>query len=489
MWNASLPVNGKKMPRAKRKLLQVPSCGDQWFSAARHAGRGLGDGDRTAVHCEPHGMGFSRNGRTVRAILFLAAVALMAGCSLMRPYGQTDISANYNILAGNIRSDSTRTGSIVVAAYEEKRDGLDVADYAVLHESGPFELMVPRGSYHVLAFRDENEDLLFEANEARGIFADHRSQCMEVDGISVCPDIVISDKNEIIEDCPFGLGAPLGTPEKIHTRPTGEIADLQSQLFDEKNGIQGYWSPEDFLSEIGANIVFLEAYDPEKIPVLFIHGATGTPRGWRRFIESMDRTRFQPWFYYYPSGAPVKSMSNLLFWKLLNLRKKYGFSSVCITAHSMGGLIARSFLTDFGERFPFVRLFLSISTPWGGDKLAEYGVQQSPVVIPCWYDMQPDGDFLKSIYERPMPEGIDFYLFFGYRGNRNPFRSNNDRTISLASLLDQRSQSDAKMIFGFNEDHDSILFSNEVLLKYNTILNTSHLKKRRKRSNMTEPKT
>ena len=137
----------------------------------------------------------------------------------------------------------------------------------------------------------------------------------------------------------------------------------------------------------------------------------------------------------------------------------------------MGGLVARSFIMDFGNRFPFVRLFLSIATPWGGDKLAEYGVQHSPLVVPCWQDLQPDGNFLNSLYRRHLPGAIDFYLFFGHKGDRNPFRSNNDRIISLASLLDPRSQSDAKMVVGFNEDHDSILCSKEVLLKYNAIIN------------------
>ena len=32
-----------------------------------------------------------------------------------------------------------------------------------------------------------------------------------------------------------------------------------------------------FLQEIGVSIFFLELYDPDKIPVLFIHGALGTP--------------------------------------------------------------------------------------------------------------------------------------------------------------------------------------------------------------------
>jgi len=62
-------------------------------------------------------------------------------------------------------------------------------------------------------------------------------------------------------------------------------------------------------------------------------------------------------------------------------------------------------------------------------------------------------------------------MFYGHRGSRNPFRSNNDGTIALASLLDSRPQSEAKMNYAFNEDHASIIHSKAVLDQYNAIIN------------------
>ena len=56
-------------------------------------------------------------------------------------------------------------------------------------------------------------------------------------------------------------------------------------------------------------------------------------------------------------------------------------------------------------------------------------------------------------------------------GSRNLFRSNNDGTIALSSLLDYRPQSEAKMNYAFNEDHASIILSKDVLAQYNTIRN------------------
>lgn len=146
-----------------------------------------------------------------------------------------------------------------------------------------------------------------------------------------------------------------------------------------------------------------------------------------------------------------------------------------ITAHSLGGLVARSFIMDFGTaEFPFVKLLITLATPWGGDKMAEYGVKQSPAVIPCWIDLQPEGDFIRSLYRAKMPENISFYMFCGHKGNHNPFRSNNDGNITLSSLLDQRPQTEAEMNYTFDEDHAGVIYSKEVVHRYNTIINTHY---------------
>ena len=136
----------------------------------------------------------------------------------------------------------------------------------------------------------------------------------------------------------------------------------------------------------------------------------------------------------------------------------------------MGGLVVRSFIINYGYSFPSITNFISISTPWGGEELAEVGVNYAPAIIPAWRDMQPGSNFINSIFSKKMPPTVDHYLFFGHKGNRNILRPNNDKAVTLASQLDQRSQRDAKMIYGFNEDHVSILSSKQVISQYNAIL-------------------
>jgi len=350
-------------------------------------------------------------------------------------------------------------------------DKREVAHYTVLHDFGEYELMVAKGNYYVFAYWDKNGNLIYDAGEPVGQYGNPKMVTAPAGGVVGDINIAITGKAQNI-DVPSGFEISSVKPHKLYSRLAGAIIDLDDELFSEEHGSKGYWEPVSFFKEFGGNIYFLEQYDPQKIPVLFIHGATGTPKGWKYFVDNIDRTRFQPWFFYYPSGARIQSMSYLLLWKLQNLQAKYHFDQLYITAHSMGGLVARSFIMDHGARFPYVKLFVSLATPWGGAGMAEYGVKQSPAVVPCWIDMQPDSAFIQSLYRTKMPETVSFYMFFGHRGSRNPFRSNNDRTIAFSSLLDRRAQSEAKMNYAFNEDHTSIIYSKAVLDQYNAIINT-----------------
>lgn len=405
-------------------------------------------------------------------IILLLICFVTVSCAMVKLRKEVSESLASTILVGRIFTSFPGKGPIVVAAYSMNQGKREIAPhYTILHDSGEFEIGVAKGNYYVFAYWDKNSNLIYDPGEPAGQYGDPKLISAPAGGVVHGIDFVIPEKGRNI-DLPHGYKISSVKPKKLHSRLAGAITDLDDELFSEENGRKGFWEPVKFFREVGGNIYFLEEYDPEKIPILFVHGAGGSPKGWKYFVNNIDRTRFQPWFFYYPTGARIKSMSYLLSWKLLNLQIKYKFEKIYITAHSMGGLVVRSFIMDHGRYFPYLKLFISLATPWGGDRMAEYGVKQSPAVIPSWIDMQPEGEFMKSLYSAKMPETICFYLFFGHRGSRNPFRSNNDETIALSSLLDWRSQSEAKRIYAFNEDHASITFSKEVLAQYNTIINT-----------------
>lgn len=394
--------------------------------------------------------------------------------SFLKIHKQNQIYYDYTILVGTVTcAQPVADAPVVIVAYTQNGTQYDIAHYTVLHEPGPFELAVTKGDYKIVGFVDKNSDLTYQAGEPIGQYS-QTPLCINESGRTRRDlNFVISYPAPDHIDFPPETAVVDQQPEHLNYTSPGTVTSLEDPIFDFEHGVDGYWEPMIFFKTFGGNIFFLADYDPSKIPILFIHGATGSPRGWQYLISTLDRSRYQPWVFYYPSGSSIKSMGDLLFWKLLNLKLKYRFTKLDLVAHSMGGLVMRSFLVDYGQMFPEIQTVISISTPWSGDHMAQMGVSHSPVVLPAWQDMNPESAFFQSIYRRPLPSSVDFYLFFGHRGSRNPLRSNNDGVVTLSSQLDRRAQSEAKKVYGLDEDHDSILLSDKLADQIQIILNTA----------------
>ncbi len=408
---------------------------------------------------------------TVFILLWMSGIT---GCSMYTLRQEVDTLNDSKVLVGTIlASGVVEKAPIIVLAYAKTGANLKIAHFTELHEPGPYELIVPKGEYFIFAFVDINRDLKYQEGEPCGQYSDHSLSVKHSGGVVINLNIALK-KHEDGIDFPAGTVVAQTRPKYLHSTSPGAIATLNDPLFDPENGVKGYWQPLEFFRKNGGNVYFLHPYDPKKIPILFVHGATGSPRGWEYLVSNIDLNHYQPWFYYYPSGASLKSMADLLFWKIFNLQTKYQFKDLDIIAHSMGGLVVRSFLVDHGRQFPSINTFISLSTPWSGDRLSEMGVKYSPGVIPAWKDMGLQSEFVRALYRKPLPEGINFYLLFGHEGNRNPFRSNNDGVVTLESELDPRVQEEAKMVYGFKEDHSSILSSKRVATIINTILTSNN---------------
>jgi hypothetical protein len=154
------------------------------------------------------------------------------------------------------------------------------------------------------------------------------------------------------------------------------------------------------------------------------------------------------------------------------LHATYRFKTLYVTAQSMGGLVARSFIMKnvYDDKQNYIKLFVSISTPWNGHRLTAKGAKSAPAAIPSWYDMVPESEFIQKIFQNRFPDHLKFHLLFSYRGDCQLLLKNNDGTVELSSELDYRAQNDAARVYGFDEDHGSIIFSQTFIDYYNRIL-------------------
>ncbi len=406
----------------------------------------------------------------VLVIILLIFICNHYGCALIKLSKDVQISKDSCLLFGEIVSRSPLKKPVIVVAYSNTDGNVKIADYAVLSGPGQYEMIVQEGTYEIFAFEDKDESFSYDRGEWAGYYGKPGKVKTQMGGVIYGLDILLtSEFSQPVSSFSTVLMEFSGGKRKPPTS-AGALMNLNAPVFSAENGLEGFWEPLEYFKRNGCNISFLEPYDPKKIPILFVHGAAGSPQDWRYFIQHMDRSRYQPWIFYYPSGARLDTVSFLLQTKLYELYRKYEFETLYIVAHSMGGLVSRAVLIENSAFIESIKLFVSISTPWGGERRAKTGVEKSPAVIPSWKDMDPDSEFLKRIFAKRIDPSIRYYLFFGHKGGGSLFRENNDNTVTLESMLFSGAQADALKVIGLNEDHMSILSSPEMMGHFNAIL-------------------
>ena len=110
-------------------------------------------------------------------------------------------------------------------------------------------------------------------------------------------------------------------------------------------------------------LYMLEPFDPNKIPVVMVHGLWSSPVTWAQMFNDLRavpeiRENYQFWFYSYPSGQPFVISAGQMREDLRDVRRELdpGNDSVALdqmvlVGHSMGGLISRMQVIGSGDDF------------------------------------------------------------------------------------------------------------------------------------------
>ncbi len=108
-------------------------------------------------------------------------------------------------------------------------------------------------------------------------------------------------------------------------------------------------------------VYLLEPYDPDKIPLLMIHGLLSSPLTWIELTNDLNadrrvRDRYQVWHAMYPAGLPYLWNASEMRREIELLRKKVdptgddpASRQMVIVAHSMGGLITKTLVSESGD--------------------------------------------------------------------------------------------------------------------------------------------
>lgn len=111
------------------------------------------------------------------------------------------------------------------------------------------------------------------------------------------------------------------------------------------HGLMGAMRVDSYMKTTG--LYMLQPYDPDRIPLIFVHGLISTPRMWRNVINEIEadaslRGRFQCWVFSYPTGNPPAYSAERLREELSKVYQLYPRARDCVlVGHSMGGLLSR----------------------------------------------------------------------------------------------------------------------------------------------------
>ena len=400
--------------------------------------------------------------------LCIAAVWAATGCSLGEIQHQTKLAENIGELSGRVIVSTGKTGKVHVIAFQP---GATDAEFSIVSDlvadpDGAFRIPVQPGTYFIGAFQDLNGDGAHQRKTEPATY-------FNSDGLRPVPFTVSASGRLRLEPLLLA-GIFQGVPEvrtvngaPAVTRNIGRVVSLNDPMFSAANATMGLWRPVDFLKQVGGGLFLLQDYRAGASPVIFIHGISGSPASFAPLIQELDPTRFQPWVLYYPSGLRLDLVSDYLDRAVVMLQARYGFSKIFVVAHSMGGLVARSFVKKHEARHQVapVAFMMTINSPMLGMNSAAMGVQFSPVVVPAWRDVALNSEFVKGLNAWAWPQHIPYHLVFSYESG-----SGSDGVVSLESQIPMSLQDESARIYGFKGSHAGLLNDATFLRHFSNVM-------------------
>ena len=118
-------------------------------------------------------------------------------------------------------------------------------------------------------------------------------------------------------------------------------------------GLLGGFKATNYPAQTG--LYFLQPYDPDRIPLVFVHGLFSTPFDWVKTINGLQadpeiRKRYQFWVFAYPTGNPILYSALRLRQELAKADQFYpNHKPYVVVGHSMGGMLTHDQLVTLNQ--------------------------------------------------------------------------------------------------------------------------------------------
>jgi len=381
-------------------------------------------------------------------LLFVATIFMggLTGCSFLESKDQAATVESVGEIKGQVTNTGGQHGPIIVVAMQKEKGAVVKINKQIANEDGSYKFVLLPGNYLMAAYVDKNNNNRYDADE-------HGKSDFNAPTVKVISKKSVTFTPIVISGFPKALPAKsqVTAIQSKAMKNIGKVVKFDDPMFNQDNYSEGMWRPLDFLEKTGGGLFFLEPYSKSKTPVLFVHGINGGPTDFEKLIASLDRKKYQPWIIYYSTGLRLDMVSDYLTKAMSDLQNKYHFKEFIVVAHSMGGLVSRSFVKKYYERHPKkakgIKRFITVNSPLGGIG-ALSSIKSIPLIIAVWLDLAPDSQFLKGIHSWQLPKTTKYYMFFSYLEGED-----SDGVVAIHSQLPYNVQKEAVRLYGFNTNH------------------------------------
>ena len=279
--------------------------------------------------------------------VFFIFIIFCLGCAFREVPKQSQIIGSMGMIKGTVENTSSQKGPLIALRYSENNDVIYLEGVTQVNKLGEYQFYVLPGTYYIAAFIDRNRDGLYQSDEQLNYYGNPTKVTVAAGQTVVVEKITVSDTASA-----RAVGPKIQNQLSPMFANIGRIVGLDDPMFARDKCILGMLKPDDFIAKVGGGLFFLQDYQADKIPVVFIHGALGGPPDIKGLIKCIDKKRFQPWVLYYPTGLSLKMVGEYLAEAVADVQNRYGSGKFIVVGHSLGALVIRSFVKDYSERYP-----------------------------------------------------------------------------------------------------------------------------------------
>lgn len=247
------------------------------------------------------------------------------------------------------------------------------ADFQGFEFAGDYQVLALRNHYHTSgvgtpligvryhADRDHPEDRYYPPKLCYPLTAVARAETVAPSAGHPAPGVrLVLELHDTTDHETFDLAGRRAPLETDLTTPLAYYLD-QPDLHEEDVSTLGLLKPDSV--ERLQGLYLLEPFDPQRIPVVMVHGLWSSPATWMEMFNDLRsdprvRERYQFWFYLYPTGNPFWVTAAQMRTDLADVRATFdpdrralALDQTILVGHSMGGLVSRLQSVDSEDDF------------------------------------------------------------------------------------------------------------------------------------------